>query len=74
MYQLGLHCKWYFSTLFLMPSMGLSSWHDFLTGITIVNKGVRKVLAFYVIDDVVAALVLEDFSLLCTQGTSEPLS
>ena len=51
--------------------MCLGSWHDFVTSVTVINKGVREVLALNVIDDVEAALVPEDFPLFWTQCTSK---
>ena len=60
--------QWHFNfaTLLLMPGMSFGSWHYFVTGVTTINKCVWEMSALNVIEDVVAAFVLEDFPLFST--------
>ena len=56
-----------FATFLLMSGMCFSSRHYFVTRITVIDKSVREVLAFNVIDNVKTSLVLEYFALLRAQ-------
>jgi len=49
-----------------MSGMSFGSWHYFVTGVATINKCVWEMFALDVIEDVVAAFVLEDFPLFCT--------